>query len=140
MYNLPVTPRRFRLFALASGAAIFFWLSIEDTNIIPAIFFGADASLLIGLYWLFKKLGSKSLSLNGLMIGAILFGALVGAGSTLTTAALMLLKNGSHGHVFPDYPLGMIVEILLRAPAWALAGGFLGLGFSLLYLVSHRQS
>lgn len=133
-YPLPMLPRYFRLLAFIFGAAIFLWLSIEDNHAAPAALLGGGMSALVGTHWLFDKFGGKAVALNTLITGGILLGALIGAGSTLTTALLMLLKNGSHGHVFPDYPLGMIIEILWRFPAWALAGGLIGLGVALLWL------
>ncbi|PJF26317.1 MAG: hypothetical protein CUN53_08335, partial [Phototrophicales bacterium] len=47
------------------------------------------------------------------------------------TSALMLLKNGLHGHVFPDYPFGVIAEMLLRAPVWIGAGALTALAWLL---------
>jgi hypothetical protein len=46
-------------------------------------------------------------------------------------ALLMLIKDGLHAHLFPDYPFGMIVDILGRAPLWALAGILAGIGLLL---------
>jgi hypothetical protein len=43
----------------------------------------------------------------------------------------MLVKNGLHSHLFPDYPFGLIVDLLARAPLWALAGMFAGIGLLL---------
>ena len=59
-------------------------------------------------------------------------GAGVGAGTALITALLMIWKTGMHAHPFPDYPTGLILDILRRAPMWALAGILVGVALALL--------
>ena len=66
-------------------------------------------------------------------IMATMLGAIIGIGSSLITALLMLLKNARHSHFFPDFPPGQIGAIIERAPVWALAGGLIGLGLGLLW-------
>jgi presenilin-like A22 family membrane protease len=45
----------------------------------------------------------------------------------------MLIKNGLHAHLFPDYPFGLIASVIARAPAWALAGSLAGLALMLVW-------
>jgi hypothetical protein len=125
---------RARLIALVCGIAIFFWLRLEDNTILPAVLAGLALSLLAAFLWLNNKFGGKTLRLRDALLGAALFGALCGMGTAAVTAGLMLLKNGMHGHFFPDYPFGVIVEILQRAPLWALAGGLASLGLTLAWM------
>jgi hypothetical protein len=61
----------------------------------------------------------------------ILSGGAIGGGGAVTAAAAMLLKNGLHGHIFPDYPFGVIAEMLLRAPVWMAAGALTALALLL---------
>ena len=65
------------------------------------------------------------------IVGAALLGAIAGLGGVLATVALMLLKTGMHSHIFPDYPPGEMLEMLQRAPTWALAGALAGVGLAL---------
>jgi hypothetical protein len=46
----------------------------------------------------------------------------------------MFFKNARHGHLFPDYTLEMMLAMLSRAPAWAIAGGLFGLSLGLGWL------
>ena len=62
----------------------------------------------------------------------MLSGALIGALTALATALLMLFKNLRHGHLFPDYPLDMLLDTLERLPYWSLAGALAGLGIGFL--------
>ena len=59
-------------------------------------------------------------------------GAVYGALTSLSVFALMLFKDLLHAHAFPDYPPQMLLGILERMPAWALAGGLAGLGCGIL--------
>ena len=124
-------PRRTRLLTIACGVVVFFWLRIEDNNVIPAVIAGFGLSLLGAFIWLTKNLSGKTLRPHYLLFGSALLGAVCGLATAVGTAGLMLLKNGMHGHAFPDFPFGVIVEILQRAPSWALAGGLAGLGLIL---------
>lgn len=124
-------PRRTRLLILAYGILVFLWLRIEDNSVLPAVTAGLGLSLLAAFIWLTNNLSGRTLRLRYALPGAALLGGLCGLGAAAATAGLMLLKNGMHGHVFPDFPFGIIVEILQRAPLWALAGGLIGLGLAL---------
>lgn len=73
----------------------------------------------------------RTFAARAALLGAALAGAAFGLAASLAVAALMLIKDGLHSHLFPDYPFGMIVDILMRAPLWALAGIFAGVGLLL---------
>jgi hypothetical protein len=64
----------------------------------------------------------------------LLLGAADGLGTSVATAVLMFFKNARHAHVFPDYPAGMIIAVLERAPLWAAAGALAGLSIGLAWL------
>jgi hypothetical protein len=124
-YRLTIPRRslRLRLIALGYGGGLLLWSSLEDNNVLPAALLGGGLALLLLTLWLTgASFGGKTLAGRRAVLGAALFGAAAGFGAALATAALMLLKDGLHAHLFPDYPFGMIVDILARAPLWALAG------------------
>jgi hypothetical protein len=132
LFSIPAyNSRRARLLTLGYGISVFLWLRIEDNSLLPAVVAGLGLSLLAAFLWLTNNLGGKGLRLRYVLPGAALLGALCGLGAATATTGMMLLKNGMHGHVFPDFPFGVIVEILQRAPMWALAGGLAGLGLVL---------
>jgi hypothetical protein len=122
--------RRIRLLALGYGLSVFLWLRIEDNSALPAVVAGQALSLLLAVLWVTRNYGGTTLRLHCILPGAMLLGAVCGLATAATTTGLMLLKNGMHGHSFPDFPFGVIVEILQRAPLWALAGGLTGLGLA----------
>ncbi|KXK20119.1 MAG: hypothetical protein UZ15_CFX003001838 [Chloroflexi bacterium OLB15] len=62
-------------------------------------------------------------------------GGLAGSGTAASAALLMLIKNGLHGHLFPDFPFGMIAGVLALAPIWAIGGGLVGLGIGTVWVV-----
>lgn len=147
--NLPPQPPlhvergRSRWIIIGYGIALFIWLRLEDNAVWTAAVLG------VGLAWLIFRppppspapLRREGASLArvpplhveraaGGEVRFILRGALIGGGGAVVAAVLMLLKTGSHAHVFPDYPLGVILAMLERAPVWALAGALIGLGWT----------
>jgi hypothetical protein len=139
-FTVPLNnPRRTRLLTIGYGVMVFFWLRIEDNSVLPAVIGGLGLSLLGAHLWLTKNLSGKILRLGYLVIGSVSFGVVCGLATSAVAAGLMLLKNGMHGHVFPDFPFGVIVEILQRAPVWALAGGLAGLGLALAWWALTRS-
>lgn len=129
--KMPPLPRRADLIGVGYGAILFFWLSIEDQNAFAPALLGGVGAFLIGLRWVLMRIGGKTIQLSTALIGAALWGALVGAGGTAAAAILMFFKTAWHAHIFPDYPLPMIAEMLARSPAWALAGALAALAIIL---------
>lgn len=107
---------------IISGLSAFIWLRLEDNAVWSAALIG----LLISALFTLSAIG---VSRNPLIL--ILSGGMIGVGGAVTAAAAMLLKNGLHGHVFPDYPFGVIAEMLLRAPIWMAAGALSALALLL---------
>ena len=98
-------PRRTRLLTIGCGVAVFFWLRIEDNNVIPALIAGLGLSLL-GIYlWITKNLSGKTLGPRHLLLASALLGAVCGLATTALTAGLMLVKNGLHGARLPRFSL-----------------------------------
>ena len=115
---------------LLCGLGILIWSGFEDRDALAVTALGFFAAASFTLYLLSSSRG-HSASARGLSF-AVLSGALIGALTALATALLMLFKNLRHGHVFPDYPLEMMLATLERLPHWALAGGLAGLGIGIL--------
>ncbi|MAS37587.1 MAG: hypothetical protein CL610_26560 [Anaerolineaceae bacterium] len=136
---LPTLGRGTRLLALTYGLALFFWLSLEDTSVAPVVAFGFGlAILIIGLTTL-DKIGGQWLTVRHFFALTVLSGVALGLGTSVATAVLMFFKNARHAHLFPDYPTGMIVAMLERAPWWGVAGGLLGLSLGLGWLAMRRK-
>lgn len=111
------------------------WMSIEDTSVLPPVALSLIISLLIAAFQLKKRE-----SLCASLLTMTLIGASVGLGTAFVAALLMLVKTGWHAHIFPDYPLGMILDMLRRAPAWVVAGGLIGFGMGMIGLLRRGYS
>lgn len=130
-FTVPAYSGRLRLIALAYGAVLLFWSSLEDNSVLPVALLGGGLALLALSLWLTQRYGGRTFAGRTALLGAVLAGAAFGLAASLAVAVLMLIKDGLHSHLFPDYPFGMIVDILTRAPLWALAGSFAGIGLLL---------
>lgn len=140
MMRLPLPGRRTRLIALAYGMALFLWLSVEDDAVWPVTGFGLGLASLIIVLTLLDKLGGRVISVRRIPLAGMLLGALIGLATSLITAGLMFFKNAVHAHIFPDYPPGLMLSMIERAPVWSLAGGLLGLGLAWVWLALPKES
>ncbi|HLV36766.1 MAG TPA: hypothetical protein VKY59_16705 [Spirillospora sp.] len=131
---LPRPGRWLRWLMLAYGVAVFIWLSVEDVSTWPVAVFGWSLALLTGILITLDKLGGRKLAARRAPVLLGVAGLAVGLGSSVAVTVLMFFKNARHGHLFPDYPPGMMLAMLERAPAWAAAGGLIGLGLGLGWL------
>lgn len=130
MLRLPRPGRRARLAGLGTGAALLLWLSVEDNHVWPAALLGAALAVLLVTLTLLHHLGGRDLPARRVVPGAALLGVAAGLAASIVAAGLMLFKNAMHAHLFPDYPPGLLLAILERAPVWAVAGGLAGLGLA----------
>ena len=137
MFSPPHRGRRARWIISIFSAILFFWLRLEDNSIWPVVVLGAGLAALTVGWTTMGELGGHEIRTRYVLPGAALLGALTGVGAALATAALMVVKTGMHGHLFPDYPPGEIIAILQRIPIWALAGGMTGLGLALAWRGRH---
>lgn len=136
--RLPQPGRWSRLLALGYGVALFVWLSVEDTATWSAALFGLGLSSLIAILLTLDKIGGRWLAERYVPVFGVLLGAVIGLGSSPAAAVLMFFKNARHAHIFPDYPVGMILAVLERAPLWAAAGALAGLSIGLAWLALRR--
>ena len=137
--TIPAVSQRWRRLALLiGGLTIFFWMRLEDHGVTTVVIMGVIAAFLAGLFWLWPRLAARSWKPLTLLLAATASGALLGASASLMTAFLMLLKNGFHGHLNPDYSAVVIGETLALLPAWAVAGGLLAAAASLVWMARAR--
>lgn len=127
---IPPYPRWLSLLTLIYGIAVFIWLTPEDT-IWLAVLFGWGGTVLLIAHLLFRKFSGRQIQARMRFFGLILLGAVIGGGATITTTVLLFLKSSIHAHLFPDYPLAILLAILARFPAWTLAGALIGLAAAL---------
>jgi hypothetical protein len=137
--KLPLPGRRQLRWALIlCGLAIWFWLGPEDDQSWPVALLGAVSSVMVGLWWLDGRVGGVRLPPTRALVLCTLAGAVIGTGSAVLAASLMILKNARHAHFFPDYPTGQVLAMLERAPVWGIAGALVGLALGLL-LIAFKQ-
>ncbi|MBC8170412.1 MAG: hypothetical protein H7X77_02020 [Anaerolineae bacterium] len=120
--------RKIRWITILWGLAVFLWLAVEDNTVLPVVLLGSSGAFLIVSLRITRMQPMSRLRL-------ILGGSLTGLGASVLTTLLMLLKNGQHSHLYPDFPLALMGAMLTRAPIWILAGGLGGLGLVLLIKV-----
>ena len=136
MTRQPQSHPGFQFWLIVLGSALFFWLGKEDSDAVAvtALGWALAGSLLWRVFMQGRRFDMPARGLLSLLV-QMLCGLCFGALTSLFTAALMLLKDLRHGHVFPDYPPEMIIMALERLPAWSLAGGLIGLALGLLLRV-----
>ncbi len=130
MVTIPPHPRWLSLVTLLYGILLFLWLTPEN-GVWLAAGLGLGLSVLVAAHGAFRLAG-RTFSAPHWLAGAVLLGVMVGGGGVIGTVLLMFLKSSLHNHVYPDYPLPMLLAMLERMPAWALAGALVGLAAGLL--------
>jgi hypothetical protein len=137
-FRLPKPDYRARFALMGYGLLIFVWMSLEDNGTLTVSLLGAGLATALILYQLLKlfNFSSEEWPVFGFFVFWFVLGIFVGAASTIATILLMFFKTAWHGHEFPDYPLELMSDMLVRLPAWALAGGLIGLGISSLWALS----
>jgi hypothetical protein len=134
-FTIPPLDYRLRLVVIGYGLLLLLWVSIEDIHSEPVVALGAGFSALVSMHALLRRLGGQAVSERQLLFISSLGGGVVGAGASISTALLMFFKNAWHAHLFLDFPPGLMLAILERAPAWGLAGVLMGIGSGLLWIV-----
>jgi hypothetical protein len=136
---IPRRSARTRALTVVYGLLIFLWLSPEDNTVWTVTLLGVGLSLLLVGLTTLGCLGGQLISARHVVPGASLLGALVGLGASICVTGLMFFKNALHAHLFLDFPPGMLLATLARAPGWALAGGLAGLGIACLWWALERK-
>lgn len=128
--------RRVRWLAIGYAIMLFLWMSTEDNAPLTVSVLGLVGTLLIAAGQATRsptKPPAETTQASGwpLLLGAW-WGGLIGAGASVFTAGLMFFKTAWHSHLFPDFPIEMMLAMLLRAPVWGLAGALMGVALVLL--------
>ncbi|MEO8396267.1 MAG: hypothetical protein ABI700_24965 [Chloroflexota bacterium] len=126
--RIPAYRSRLRVIALVYGALLLLWSSLEDNSVLPVSLLGSGLALLVMILWVTRRFGGRTFASRDALLGAAVVGAITGLIAAVASAALMLVKDGLHSDLYPDYPFGLIMDTLARAPLWALAGLFAGIG------------
>ncbi|MBN1963838.1 MAG: hypothetical protein JW910_04290 [Anaerolineae bacterium] len=140
MLTLPRRGPRLTLLAIGYGTLIMGWLSLEDQGIVTVTLLALGAASLSVIVVMLNRLGGRSFTRGP---SALLLAGGTGVAGALTApiaALLMLLKTATHAHVWPDYPLTVIVAMLARTPAWGAAGLLAGVGLALLWRTLRRET
>ncbi len=137
--RIPAPNPRTRLLAVVCGLLIFLWFTPEDNQVWPVTILGILLSLVVVGLTIIRRLGGTTIPARYVLPGALLVGALTGLGASLSIAGLMFFKNALHAHLFLDYPPGMMLAMLGRAPGWTLAGALVGLGTAFAWLAVERK-
>lgn len=126
--SLPPIEYRVRLAALIYGALLLGWLSLEDNGVLSVALLGTGLAAWLTYFGVWRFFPQHRLSAPSM----IAMGFVGGAGGALGTTALMFFKTAWHGHLFPDYPFGMMIAMLQRVPVWGGAGAMVGLALWLI--------
>ena len=108
------------------------WSGLEDNDALLVTLLGALLAAATAMMLLASQRFRPLIACGSRPIQGALAGALIGALAAVATPLLMLFKDLRHAHIYPDYPAGMMLAMLERMPAWALAGGLAGFGIGLL--------
>lgn len=139
MLTLPERGPKLRWVIILISVIIFLWLGIEDNHTWPVALLGGVAAGMIAIFWITGKWGGETLNRRQALVLGSVSGIVTGAGASLLSALLMLLKNARHAHFYPDFPPAQMGAMITRAPFWGLAGGLIGLGICLLWIGLHHK-
>ena len=126
--SLWLSRRLWRGVLVVTGVAILIWSGYEDIDASGAALLGLTAAIGLTMSLMRSRLAND----HSQIVISALTGALIGAATSVATAALMLFKDLRHAHPFPDFPPSIILGILERLPPWTLAGALAGIGIGLL--------
>lgn len=138
-FTIPTYHRQYTLRAIAYGAVLLIWLSLEDATVWVVSLLGAGLALMsIGLM-IMRWFGGRQLTLHQWAVGLVLVGMIIGFGAIWGTVTLMIFKNAWHAHAAPDFPSEVVVGIVERWRAWTFAGGLMGGAMALLPFFRHAD-
>jgi hypothetical protein len=134
MIAVPAFRRRImRACLLATGALVFLWLRIEEASALLAMLGGWGVTLAVVIWYGWKALSERSLTVRQWMPIAALTGAVTGLAAAIVSVLLMLLKNGLHAHLFPDFPFEMMRAVLGFIPWWMMGACLVAVGMGALW-------
>jgi len=120
--------RILRIYAFMIGVGICIWIPFEDGNLRWVIIFALAIAIWLALRLSLITIKGKILS----NLAYLLIGLLVGISVTPFAIGLILVKNGIHGHLVPDFTYEDIMFLIQTVYVWGIAGLFIGSGFLML--------
>jgi hypothetical protein len=132
-------PRRstaLRLTTFVVGLAFFVWLGAADESAFGATALGAAFPLLFIARLLVRRFGGKALTMRKTALILSASGLLAGCLAPFIIAVLIALKVSLHTE---PYPPELVLAVLARTPAWALAGLSAGAGLALAVYARRRS-
>jgi prepilin signal peptidase PulO-like enzyme (type II secretory pathway) len=120
-------PQGARWLVIGYGGALWLWFSTEDQTALWVTLFGTLGAVLVVGAWA----SGRTVPRAWWLVWGALLGATVGAGAVWLTTFFMFFKTAWHSHLFPDFPIPMMIAMLERLPLWSLAGAFIGAGLAL---------
>jgi len=113
-----------RLAWSVTGLTLFLWIGYEDASLLTVVGCAALLGLSLGLSCADRQRRSER---QPGWLRAAITGTLAGAAVGPLSALLMLVKAGLHTHPVAEFSPGDLLLVLGLTPAWAVAGGLLGL-------------
>lgn len=129
-----------RLLTIAAGITVLIWSGFEDNNVLGVTVLGWMLATVLVTVLTLSRYGGQKITHSEFLKLSPLWGAIIGASATLAVVLLMLFKDIRHGHIFPDYPPQMMLDMLTRLPFWSVSGGLILLAIALFWSLRPLQS
>ncbi|MEJ2012311.1 MAG: hypothetical protein P8X64_08825 [Anaerolineales bacterium] len=126
---------------LLTGLAYAIWFGFEDRSLTPVVFLAALTCGAVGLTRCARfRDEAQPLMDRSALLRTALSGMICGAGVGPAASLLILIKTGLHSHPVPDFEPRDVLQVLRLSPAWAIAGGLIGLALGLLVLLNGENA
>ena len=118
-----------RWYTLVVGFVVFIWLMTENTQVVTVTVLGAVLTAIVAGER-FERWQRCQRRRDRQLAGwqATLAGGLFAGMVILVTVTLMFVKSAVHSHLFFDYPVEVMGQMLLRLPPAMLAGSLIAGG------------
>jgi hypothetical protein len=137
MLTIPSRPRWLNLLTAFYAVFLFFALTPGESIALVTIFGWLLAGLLTTQV-IFRYAG-RSFAPRRWVPAGLAIGAFTGLTAACATAFLMILRSTLHESAYGDFSLPLILAIVIRIPAWSLAGVLLAAGGLLLIYPSTQK-
>jgi len=134
MFKVPKPTNKLRWVVIIYAIFVLVWSGREHTGVMPITLVSFGMVVLTMIVWVSNRFSGRTLSVRSGAIASVLIGGIIGGGTSVVTASMMMFVNFRHAHLNPDFPPELVGAILQRLPIWALAGGLMGLALVLLWI------
>ena len=134
MFKIPKPTNKLRWAVIIYAIFVLVWSGRESTSVMPITLISFGIVMLAMSVWVSNRFGGHILSVRSGAIASMLIGGIIGCGTSVTTASMMMFVNFRHAHLNPDFPPELVGAMLQRLPSWTLAGGLMGLALALLWI------